>query len=107
METAGLIKEQPHGSRRNASHDAGHDDEADAVADAELVDLLADPHEEDGARRHGHDRRQDIAETVIARIDDARFRRLQAVNPEPALNETDNDRRVPSVFVDFLTAAFA
>ena len=41
----------------DAGDDAGHDDEADAVADAVLVDLLAEPHQEDGAGGHGDDRR--------------------------------------------------
>src|SRR5262249_18153055 len=49
------LKEQAAGSGGQAGDDAGHDDEADAVADAVLVDLLADPHQEDGAGRHGQD----------------------------------------------------
>ena len=35
--------------------DARHDQEADPVADAVLVDLLADPHQEDRAGRHDTD----------------------------------------------------
>ena len=41
---------------RHLGQDAGHDQQADAVADAELVDLFAQPHQEDGAaghRQHG------------------------------------------------------
>ena len=34
---------------RQASDDAGHDDQRDAVADAAAGDLLADPHQEQGA----------------------------------------------------------
>ena len=43
---------------RHAGQNAGHDQQADAVADAEFVDLLAEPHQEDGAgghRQHGDD----------------------------------------------------
>ena len=38
---------------RQAGHDAREDDEADAVADAALGDELADPHQQDRARRQG------------------------------------------------------
>ena len=67
-----------------ARHDAGEDDQRDAVADAALGDLLADPHQEDGTggqRDHGgeheaharrvHDRsarRRDLA--LQATLDD-------------------------------------
>ena len=40
---------------RGAAHDAGEDDEADAVADAALGDQLADPHQGDGAGGQGRD----------------------------------------------------
>ena len=43
------------GRVRDAGDDAGHDDERDAVADAVLVDLLAEPHQEHGADGHGQD----------------------------------------------------
>ncbi len=52
----------------NAGDDAGHDDEADAVADAVFVDLLADPHEEDRADRHGDDGRELVIPVVIAAV---------------------------------------
>ena len=50
--------QQLHAGRRHAGQDAGHDQQADAVADAELVDLLAEPHQEHragGHRQHGDD----------------------------------------------------
>ena len=37
---------------RHAGKDAGHDEQADAVADAEFVDLLAQPHQKDRAGGH-------------------------------------------------------
>ena len=39
---------------RHAGEDAGHDQQADAVADAVLVDLLAQPHQEHRAGGHRH-----------------------------------------------------
>ena len=42
--------------RRKLGDDAGHDDQRNAVAHAARGDLLAEPHEEDGAageRHHG------------------------------------------------------
>ena len=45
-------------ARRQRGHDAGEDDQRDAVADAALGDLLAEPHDEGGAggeRDHRHD----------------------------------------------------
>ena len=41
---------------RHAGQNAGHDQQADAVADAELVDLLAEPHQEHRAGGHRQDR---------------------------------------------------
>ena len=37
---------------RHTGQNAGHDQQADAVADAEFIDLLAEPHEEHGAGGH-------------------------------------------------------
>ena len=50
--------EQLAASLRHAGENAGHDQQADAVADAVLVDLLAQPHEEDRAGGHGEHHRQ-------------------------------------------------
>ena len=38
-----------HDRVRHAGDDAGQDDQRDAVAEAVLVDLLAEPHQEDAA----------------------------------------------------------
>lgn len=58
LEPSGLaVEEQVLGGLRQPGHDAGHDDQADAVADTILVDLLTQPHQEDGAGRHGDDHR--------------------------------------------------
>ena len=58
-----------------ARHDAGEDDQRNAVADAAAGDLLADPHQEDGAagqRDHAVDAEEQ------ARIDDDIAPMLQA-----------------------------
>ena len=50
--------EQAHRARGQALDDAREDDQRDAVADADLGDLLAEPHDEDGAggqREDGHE----------------------------------------------------
>ena len=44
---------------RQDRHDAGEDDQRDAVADAARCDLLAEPHQEHGAAGQGHDRRDE------------------------------------------------
>ena len=59
-------------ARRQADHDAGEDDERDAVADAALGDLLAEPHDERGPGRQGQHREE--AETP-ARVRHQRERR--------------------------------
>ena len=51
----GLLQQLIPGGR-HAGQDAGHDQQADAVADAELVDLLAEPHEEHRAGGHRQNR---------------------------------------------------
>ena len=43
---------------RDSRHDAGEDDEADAVADPLLGDQLAQPHQDDGAGRESQDHGQ-------------------------------------------------
>lgn len=41
------------GRSRHLGQNAGHDQQADAVADPVLVDLFPEPHQEDGAAGHG------------------------------------------------------
>ena len=55
-----LLQRADHG-RRKAGHDAGEDDQRDAVADAALGDLLAQPHQEDGAGGERDDGGEDEA----------------------------------------------
>ena len=53
--------------RRDARHDAGEDDERDAVADAALGDLLAHPHDERGAGGEGDHGEEPEAPARLAR----------------------------------------
>src|SRR5262245_1359376 len=98
------------GGVADASADAGHDDEADAVADAVFVDLLADPHEEDRADSHGDDRCEYIPEGVVTLIRQAQAVGLGARDmrdPEPCLDKTYQHRGVARVFVDLFPAGLA
>src|SRR5205823_1679990 len=52
----------------DAGDDTGHDNEADAVADAVLVDLLAQPHEENGAHGHRDDRGELVIPVIVSTI---------------------------------------
>ena len=56
-------------ARRKAGDDAGEDQQRNAVADAALGDLLAEPHQEHRAGGEADDRREDEART--RRVDDA------------------------------------
>src|SRR5262249_47958223 len=100
-----LIPDEIPNHRRHAGQNAGHDEQADPIADAELVDLLADPHQENRAGGHRHDRNEDPdsrfklgAHHVL--VDD------EILNVKPALKEADDDSGVAGVFIDFLAAAF-
>ena len=85
-----------------AGHDAGEDDQRDAVADAALGDLLAEPHEEGGARGQrddGHD-----AERPAGLVDDRRATRrlqlLEADADEQTLDDDEDDGAVARVLGD-------
>src|SRR5207245_369889 len=90
-------------------HDTREDDERDAVADAALGDLLAEPHDERGAgseRDHGHQ-----AEVPPGLEDDAaparRLDRLEADRDEEALHEREEHRPVTRVLGDLAAAHLA
>ena len=51
--------------RRDAGHDACEQDHRNAVADAELIDLLAHPHQEGRAGHEGHDDDKTCKETGL------------------------------------------
>ena len=87
--------------------DAGHDQEADAVADAVLVDLLADPHQEDRARRHDADAHQPVPEVAILGQDHIHLWAHHVLHPERALDGAEADRGVAGVFVDAFPPALS
>ena len=95
---------------RHAGENARHNQQADAVADAVFVDLLAEPHEEHGARRHREHAGQLPAEGQVAvdqepLIDELEF--AQGRQVAPALAKTEQHRGVAGVFVDFFASAFS
>ena len=56
---------------RQAHHDAGEDQQAHAVADAAVGDLLTQPHDEGGAGGEGHHGHQDEAWSRVQHVGDA------------------------------------
>ena len=94
---------------RHRGDDAGHDDQRHAVADAAAGDLLADPHQEQGAADQA-DRRGDAEQH--ARLDhrgDALGRRpaFQADGDEIALHGGQQDGQVAGVLVELLAPDLA
>ncbi|MBS1226103.1 MAG: hypothetical protein H6R32_37 [Candidatus Aminicenantes bacterium] len=94
---------------REVDDDAGEDDERDAVADAPLRDLLAQPHDEDGPRGQGQDGQELEAP---ARIEDDRGpgrgpQGLEEDGDAEGLDEADDDRAVAGVLGDLLAAQLA
>ncbi len=105
------LAEQLSERARHAGQNARHDQQADAVADAELIDLLAQPHQEDGAgghRQYGH--HLPANGQVAGVIEETVFDQMtldQEAQVHPALPDTQDHGGIASVFVDFLAAAFA
>ena len=93
---------------RQADHDAGEDDQRDAVADAALGDLLAEPHDEGGAggeREHGHDREAEAPQRVLHGIGTSGAPPGAVCDFEPEgdaerLDDRQRDRAVARVLVD-------
>ena len=97
---------------RHAGQNAGHDQQADAVADAELVDLLAEPHQEHRAGGH----RQNGGNLPIPdQMPPERSGTRAPPVPAPrrttrcrtSFGTSKEERGVARVFVDFLAAGFA
>lgn len=95
------VLDDPGDRAGHAGEDARGDDEGDAVADAEAVDLLAQPHQEDGAGGEGGDR-HDPPDGVRGPggVDHV----LGADEDEPAdgLDDAEADGGVAGVFLDLL-----
>ena len=94
---------------RETGHDAGEDDQGDAVADAALRDLLAQPHDEDRARGQGQDG-QELERQARVGHDGRPAGALQALQEEgdaPGLDDADGQRAVAGVLGDLLAAQLA
>ena len=102
------FEQLPYGLRQ-ARDDPGHDDQRHAVADAAAGDLLADPHQEqgaadkaDGARNVEQHARHDHG--LDALPDGLRFK---TAHSEIALHQRDHHRQVARVLVELLAPRFA
>src|SRR6185295_5339192 len=95
--------------RHQAHHDAGEDDQRDAVADAALADLLAQPHDEGGAGGQ-RDHRQGAEGPARRRHQRRAARRRHALEPDGdagALDDRNDDRAVAGPLGDLAPAELA
>ncbi|MNE26514.1 hypothetical protein D3C80_1198830 [compost metagenome] len=99
----GQAQQASHGGRQDR-HDAGEDDQRDAVADAARRHLLTQPHQEHGAAGQGGDRRDDEED---ARLVDQTRLGVQTGGDAEGLGQSQEDRQVTGVLVQLLAAAFA
>ena len=102
IDRAGAGQFQPladHGGK--ARHDAGENDQRDAIADAAAGDLFADPHQEDGAAGQRDHRGQ--AEEK-AGIDHGMAPMFQAHRDAIGLHHGQADRAVTGILVEDLAA---
>ncbi len=94
---------------RHRGQNTSHDQQADAIADAKFVNLLADPHQKHrtgGHRQHGSQlpskwQCPTDEVSVVDKVHDV------SIHVDKALNETDEYGGVSSILVDFLLACFA
>ena len=94
--------------QRQIGHDAGEDDERDAVADAALGDLLAEPHQEDRAADDGdHGGELEEQPRDQHRRAGRAGHRLQAGRQPVALHRRQHHRAVAGILVDLLAARLA
>src|SRR5262249_54968731 len=81
---------------------------ADAVADAVFIDLLANPHEKDGAGSHGQNGNPRVppgGETGSCQVSSSRRRARQPGHEKKRLQQADHDRGVAGVLIDLLATA--
>jgi len=107
-------------ARGKIDHDAGKDDERNAVADPPLRDLLAQPHDKHRSRGQGQEAQQlepdagvgdngraRIDKDLLAGPDDLAARALQGLQEEgdaEGLDDADKQRAVACVLGDLLPA---
>ena len=90
--------------RRQTGDDAGEDDERDAVADAARGDLLAEPHQEDGAAGQRDDRAGAEEQPGIEHDVALPF---EADGDAIGLERREEHRAVAGILVDLLAALLA
>src|SRR5262249_48455172 len=95
---------------RHTGDDAGEDDQRDAVADAALGDLLAEPHDEGGAGGEGDDGEEAEAPALDVVGDDALVAGLDALEvarDAEALDDGEDDGAVAGPLGDLAPAHLA
>ena len=91
---------------RQVCDDPCHDDQRDAVADASRCDLLAEPHQEDGAASQGHHRDQSKEQSgVNNRGLGVGAHALESARDPVGLDSREQDRTEPRVLVQLLAPA--
>ena len=108
----GLGDHDGHGGHalRQTSHDAGEDQQADAVANAALGDLLTNPHDEHGAHGQGEGSQDAEGRRRQGRGDHFEAGRILTLSQggnAHALNERQEHGQVAGPLVDLLAAGFA
>ena len=96
---------------RHSSEDTGHDQQADAIADSVGVDLFTNPHQKDRSGGHG-DRPHHVPGEGVITVENetataAEHATREGTDPEVALEQTDDNCRPPSPFVDLLPTRLA
>src|SRR6266850_675726 len=100
---ARLLEDLDH-EHRNTGHDAGHDDERNAVTDPARRNLLAEPHQENRAARE-RDHRGDTKRKSGRDDDGAPL--LETHGDRISLHGGEHDRTIAGVLVDLLAAGLA
>src|SRR5207237_269639 len=101
--------QQLHYTLRQTRNDARHDDQGDAVANAAAGDLLADPHQEQGApdeadgagdfeQHAGHDHSADPLADGLG---------FEPADGKETLHERDRDREIAGVLIELLAPGLA
>ena len=91
----------------NAHDDSGEYDERDAVSDAPLGDLLAQPHDEGGARCQREHRHQPKSPTRVRNGSLSKLAAFQCCGHQKALEERQHNGGIASPLIDLLLALLA
>ena len=91
----------------HAGNDAGEDEQGDAVAQAVFIDLFAEPHQENAARRErgeGHEPKCNLMILHDIRLHEHRLGVVHVAHPKRALHDTQWNGGIARPFLDFALA---